>query len=163
MLSKATAACRLVKFVISSVGRRCKKSSTSSAFIWHRSYTETTLQLVTSVSFDVTINKSNYRQYRKLTGHFWCQVLTKTTYISFNPMPMINDVIMAALWNRAGHYIFMLWFLSLWPPYVIRGPLYFCPVVSFFLLPSFFSSPNLSGRRLDVCHTSTHGVALVRI
>jgi len=25
----------------------------------------------------------------------------------------------------------------------------------------FFSSPNLSGRRLDVCHTSTHGVALV--
>jgi len=27
----------------------------------------------------------------------------------------------------------------------------------------FFSSPNLSGRRLDVYHTSTRGVALVRI
>ena len=27
----------------------------------------------------------------------------------------------------------------------------------------FFSSPNLSRRRLDVCHTFTHGVALVRI
>jgi len=27
----------------------------------------------------------------------------------------------------------------------------------------FFSSPNLSRRRLDVYHTSTHGVALVRI
>ena len=27
----------------------------------------------------------------------------------------------------------------------------------------FFSSPNLSGRRLDVYHTLTHGVALVRI
>jgi len=26
-----------------------------------------------------------------------------------------------------------------------------------------FSSPNLSGRRLDVYHTSTQGVALVRI
>jgi len=26
-----------------------------------------------------------------------------------------------------------------------------------------FSSPNLSRRRLDVCYTSTHGVALVRI
>ena len=54
----------------------------------------------------------------------------------------------------------------LWPPYVIGGALYFCPVVSF-LLSSFyllfFSSPNLSGRRSDVCHTSTHGVALVRI
>ena len=27
----------------------------------------------------------------------------------------------------------------------------------------FYSSPNLSGHRLDVYHTSTHGVALVRI
>ena len=27
----------------------------------------------------------------------------------------------------------------------------------------FISSPNLSRRRLDVCHTSTHGEALVRI
>ena len=31
------------------------------------------------------------------------------------------------------------------------------------LLLLLFSSPNLSGRRLDVYHTSTHGVALVRI
>ena len=31
------------------------------------------------------------------------------------------------------------------------------------LLSSFFSSPNLSCRRLDVCHTSTHGVAIVQI
>jgi len=46
---------------------------------------------------------------------------------------------MAALW--VGHYIFALWFLS------------------FF----FFSSPSLSGRKVDVYHTSTHDVALVRI
>ena len=38
--------------------------------------------------------------------------------------------------------------------------LYFCPVVSSFV---FFSSPNFSRRTLNVCHTSTHGVALVRI
>ena len=31
------------------------------------------------------------------------------------------------------------------------------------LVLSLFSSPNLSRRRLDVYHTSTHGVALVRI
>ena len=37
-------------------------------------------------------------------------------------------------------------------------PLYF-HTVSFF----FISSPNLSGRRFDVYHTSTHGVALVWI
>jgi len=49
---------------------------------------------------------------------------------------------MAALWNRAGHYIFALWFLS---------------------SSLFIFSPNLSGRRLDVYHASTHGVALVRI
>jgi len=30
-------------------------------------------------------------------------------------------------------------------------------------LSSFFPSPNLSGRKLDVYHTSTHDVALVRI
>jgi len=42
------------------------------------------------------------------------------------------------------HYIFALGFLS--------------SSCSFFL-----SSPNLRRRRLDVYHTSTHGVALVRI
>jgi len=41
---------------------------------------------------------------------------------------------MVALWNRADHYIFILWFLS---------------------ILFFFSSPNLSGRTLDVYHTST--------
>jgi len=54
-------------------------------------------------------------------------------------------LIMAALWNRAGHYIFALWFLS-----------------SFFFF-LFLSFPYLSGHRLDVYHTSTHGVAIVRI
>ena len=48
---------------------------------------------------------------------------------------------MVALWNRETIYIFIL----------------------FLLLLSFFSSPNLSRCRLDVCHTSTHGVALVQI
>ena len=69
--------------------------------------------------------------------------MTKTCALHRAPL------IMAALWNRAGHYVFALWFLSF-----------------FFLSSSFFhlfSSPNLSGRRLDVYHTSTHGVALVRI
>jgi len=53
-----------------------------------------------------------------------------------------NSFIMVALCNRADHYVFALWFISI-----------------FF----FFSSPNLSGRRLDVYHTSTHGVALMQI
>ena len=56
-------------------------------------------------------------------------------------------------------------FSSLWPPYVIGGhyifALWFLSSIFFFL--SFFSSPNLTGRRLDVYHTLAHGVALVRI
>jgi len=48
--------------------------------------------------------------------------------------------------------------------FIMAALLYFCPVVSIFYLSIYlFSSPNLSGRRLDVYHTSTHGVALVRI
>jgi len=53
-------------------------------------------------------------------------------------------IVMAALWNRAGHYNLPCGFF-------------------FYLLSSFFSSPNLSRRTLDVYHTSTHGVALVQI
>jgi len=48
--------------------------------------------------------------------------------------------------NRTGHYIFA-----------------FLPCGFFFLSFYPFSSPNLSRLRLDVCHTSTHGVPLVRI
>jgi len=51
---------------------------------------------------------------------------------------------MVALWSSADHYIFIL--------------LYLCSS-SFYL----FSSPNLSGQKLDVYHTSTHRVALVPI
>jgi len=43
---------------------------------------------------------------------------------------------MVALWNKSDHYSFALWFLLLSSSFV-------------------FSSPNLSRRRLDVCHTST--------
>jgi len=54
----------------------------------------------------------------------------------------------------------------LWSPYVIGQTIIFssCSFFpSFYLLLSFFSLPNLSGRRLDVYHTLAHGVALVRI
>jgi len=65
--------------------------------------------------------------------------------ITQNASTALRVLFMAALRSKCGHYIFAVWFL-----------------LSFFFL-SFFSSPNLSRRRLDVYHTSTHGVALVRI
>jgi len=47
-----------------------------------------------------------------------------------------------------------------------RGTIIFLPC-DFYLLSIVyllsFSSPNLSGHRLDLYHTSAHGVALVRI
>jgi len=73
------------------------------------------------------------------------QILTAVPLENKKVLFGITLVIMAALCNRAGHYIFVLCFLSI------------------FYLSFFYSSPNLSGRRLDVYHTSTHGVALVRI
>ena len=56
-----------------------------------------------------------------------------------------------------------------WPHYGIGQVIIFSSygffLLSIFLLSflKFFFSPILSRRRLDVCHTSTHGVALVRI
>jgi len=54
------------------------------------------------------------------------------------------------------------WPLLLWPPYGIGQAIIFS-CCGFYLSSIFFSSPNLNGRRLDVYHTSKHGVALVRI
>jgi len=75
--------------------------------------------------------------------------------------------VIVALWNRADHYIFVLWFpvsSSSMTALCNRGQLYFL-YCRFYLLLSFilFSTSNLSRRRLDVYHTSKHGVALVRI
>jgi len=54
---------------------------------------------------------------------------------------------------------------SLWSPYGIGQTIIFsrCSLFFFYLSSFLFSSPYLSRRRLDVCHTSTRGVALVRI
>ena len=63
-------------------------------------------------------------------------VLYLRLYSNDSLTDLLPSLIMVALWNRADHYIFILWFLS---------------SIFFFYL---FSSPNLSGRRLDVYHTS---------
>jgi len=76
----------------------------------------------------------NLWTFGKVTGKKWL-----TDHSSYAKAFCCN-IFMAALCNR-GHYIFALWFLSI------------------YRLSSFFSSPNLSGRRLDVYHTLTHGVS----
>ena len=55
-----------------------------------------------------------------------------------------------------------LWTLPfLWSPYLIGQTIIFSSCFFLLLLLSFFCSPNLSSRRLDVYHTSAHGVVLV--
>jgi len=74
------------------------------------------------------------------------------------------DVFVFHLTSTYGKYYFVTW-PFLWSPYVIGQTIIFscCGLFFFFFFLSFFSSPNLSRRRLDVCHTSTHVVALVQI
>jgi len=87
--------------------------------------------------------------------------------------PVIWNHLLSAAQNTANFTSFktvlktpnFLLFNLLWLPYGIGQTIIFSCCDSFFilLLLSFFSSPNFSRRRLDVCHTSTHGVALVQI
>ena len=69
---------------------------------------------------------------------------------------MIRDFAHAASFAAAQRCL-------LWPPCIADVDIIFlfCVVSSVYLL--FISSPIISHRRLDVYHTSSHGVALVRI
>ena len=75
------------------------------------------------------------------------------TLFCLQPMQIITKqhcalhLVMATLCSTAGHYIFVLWFLLL--------------SIFYFLL--FFLTYSQLLRMLDVYHTSTHGVVLVRI
>ena len=93
--------------------------------------------------------------------------LTPRSYVELTakaPTEVV-DAVQSYAMDDAEKMYWLITYLSLigllWPPYVIGGHYIFALwFVSFFLL---FSSPNLSGRTLDVYRTSTHGVALVRI
>jgi len=75
----------------------------------------------------------------------------------------------SGLVNYSNFYVFVIAFSAMtlfMAALCNRGAIIFLACdfyLSIFLSFFFFSSPNLSGRRSDVCHTSTHGVALVRI
>jgi len=111
------------------------KSNTSRLFGYASS------KLAVCVGYNRAVHFSEYHyslnHARSLSGWF----LAVRVWTGVIPHDIRTTLFMAALCNRAG--------LT-----------YFHAVVSssFFF---FFSSPNLCGRRLDVYHTSTHGVALV--
>jgi len=88
---------------------------------------------------------ARWRQCAHMGGHTsatWrTQFNSPSAPAMWSYVELFWPLVMVALCNRADHYIFA--------------------VVSSFFLLSFFSSPNLRGRRLDVYYTSSHGVALV--
>jgi len=65
--------------------------------------------------------------------------------------------------GRSSPYCEDVWrkYCCLWSPYGIGQTIIYSSCRLFFFF--FFSSPNLSRRRVDVCHTCTHCVALVWI
>ena len=114
-------------------------------------YWVTVNRLLTMASVDSVCNHRKYEYHALVTLEHTCCTDSKSSFVSAVyrdygriALPWLSPF-MTALCNRAGHYSIARCFLS----------------SSFFL--SFFSLPNLSRSRLDVCHTSTHGVALVRI
>jgi len=109
----------------------------------------------TAVQASVThgISHGSHVYFKGYQWELGCISLSHGSYAGFGVVLDVNvntrkisrlhQLFMAAVRSRCGHYIFALWFL---------------------LLSSFFlSSSNLSRGRLDIYHTYTHGVALVRI
>ena len=95
-----------------------------------------------------------------IIAKFYALIRGRNLYSTGRPSrwALAHILVMVAVWNRADHYIFMPWFVMV--ALCNRADHY---IFMLFLLLSFFSSPNLSGRRLDVYHTLAHGVALVQI
>jgi len=71
-----------------------------------------------------------------------------------------EKVAQLSYWWALVSYSFVL-YCYLWRPCVADVDIIFSSCGFFFLL--LFSSPNLSGHKLDFYRTSTHGVALVHI
>jgi len=97
----------------------------------------------------------------------WLAIISLTRYAYLMWLTYCRIIIL--LWKiewkcRFNIDINAMYVILLWPPCVADADIVFSSCGFFYLLSSFFfSSPNLSRRRLDVYHTCTHGVALVRI
>ena len=125
----ALAACRSsddIQTVYSNVSYIQLYSATVSGWTPSSLFLQSTAICVASGLHCTTNIKTFCRQFMFYCGTY-CMVLF-IGRISLHSHLKPNSIIMATLWNRAGHDIFALWFLSFF----------------FFLL--LFSSPNLSGR-----------------
>ena len=112
-----------------------------------------------------TISAASGPKFTILWTHVEEILLLNKFFSDCRYVPSLRRYSPTKLWDGAQMAIFGDF---LWSPYVIGQTIIFLPCSFysssiFYLLSFFLSSPNLSGRTLDVYHTSTHGVALVRI
>ena len=85
-------------------------------------------------------------QYQKKIVHILTVYLCGYYPISFFTVIYRIFLVVVALWNKADHYVFILWFLFM-VALCNRADHY---IFILFLSSFFISSPNLSGQRLDV-------------
>jgi len=113
-----------------------------------------------NIQIDLIILKTYDQQFSLTTK--------KSLHITFKAN--VSDVAIFCPVSVSMSVMFIVWYVLksrviclhwLWPPYVIGQSIISLPCGFFYL--SIFLSPNLSGRRVDVYHTSTYGVALVQI
>ena len=86
---------------------------------------------------------SSFRKLWKMYG---------SKYVRYDKLPYRSIYPNASEAEFLNKYVGLMYSVSLWPPYVIGGPLYFCPVVSFFYLLSSSSSffiPRLISAAVD--------------
>jgi len=94
----------------------------------------------------------------------WLSIRLNRKHQQCNTGIRIIEAGQAASEKHNAHQMYQCWLLVFICSKLVRvadADIIFCPVV--FSIFYLFSSPNLSGRRVDVYHTSAHGVALVRI
>jgi len=134
----------------------CVSKSVTNLFCYNIDIHESVLIIFRrSVTEKVSNRKMFY--FRTLPNLCFCTTLRNAE------IQKLHLLIQMLYYCIACHTSTSRWLHLLWPPYEI-GAIIFLPCgyyLSFYLSIFFISSPNLSGRRLDVYHTSTHGVALV--
>jgi len=90
-------------------------------------------------------------------SHLLDRSLSSGDYIRSGQVNVAQPNITQMISDKVNKVYYSFTLILLWSTYGI-----FLPCCLFFL-SIFFSSPNLSRRILDVCHTATDGVTLVRI
>ena len=113
----------------------CHSAEAAEALCWHPQQPSCVCTVLVT-HFVVKLFLYNYP--KKMFGHLY---FLSQCYV------IVCDALHTHM-NRPNSCL-LVRFIFLWPPYVIGGPLYFCPVISFLLLSSclLYTSPSPRDRQ----------------